>query len=153
MFFFNYFVSFYPDAWGNDPFWLIFLWNGLKPQTRWWCLMNHCFFLSLTFKWSLKTKQYPRCSKYGLFTYIWVLFLGVNVGRYTSPIWHLGMNKMNILRRSMHQSAVKPTPRGLFLELLVVDRCQQKQVPESYGSRVPRYSCFCFVTWYVRYAR
>ena len=30
-----------------------------------------------------------RCSMYGLFTYIWVV-LGVNVGKYTSPIEHLG---------------------------------------------------------------
>ena len=32
----------------------------------------------------------PTCSMYGLFTYIWVV-LGVNVGKYTSPIEHLGL--------------------------------------------------------------
>ena len=33
---------------------------------------------------------YPRCSMYGLFTYIWVV-LGINVGKYTSSIEHLGI--------------------------------------------------------------
>ena len=32
----------------------------------------------------------PRCSMYGLFTYIFSVVLGVNVGKYSSPIEHLG---------------------------------------------------------------
>ena len=40
---------------------------------------------------------YPRCSMYGLFTYIWVV-LGVGVGKYTSPIEHLGMDDLEFPR-------------------------------------------------------
>ena len=40
---------------------------------------------------------YPRCSMYGLFTYIWVV-LGVNVGKYTTHIEHLGMDDLEFPR-------------------------------------------------------
>ena len=36
------------------------------------------------------TLVYPRCSMYGIFTYIWVIF-GVNVGKYSSTMEHLGI--------------------------------------------------------------
>ena len=32
----------------------------------------------------------PRCSMYAIFTYIWAMF-GVNVGKYSSTMEHLGM--------------------------------------------------------------
>ena len=32
---------------------------------------------------------YPRCSMYGIFTYIWAIF-GVNVGKYSSTMEHMG---------------------------------------------------------------
>ena len=38
----------------------------------------------------LQYGDYPRCSMYGIFTYIWVIFR-VNVGKYSSTMEHLGM--------------------------------------------------------------
>ena len=35
----------------------------------------------------------PRCSMYGIFAYIWVIF-GVNVGKYSSTMEHMGCEKM-----------------------------------------------------------
>ena len=36
-----------------------------------------------------QTRFIPRCSMYGIFTYIWVIF-GVNVGKYSSTMEHMG---------------------------------------------------------------
>ena len=32
----------------------------------------------------------PRCSMYGIFTYIWVKFYGWHAGKYSSPMEHMG---------------------------------------------------------------
>ena len=37
----KYFWNFHPETWGNDPCWLSYFWNGLKPPTRNGLLTNH----------------------------------------------------------------------------------------------------------------
>ena len=42
------------------------------------------------YKWSDMGSPYPIGSMYGIFTYIWLIFM-VNVGKYTSPMDPMGI--------------------------------------------------------------
>ena len=58
------------------------------------CYLQHIFTLYVfLFSADSRSGKYvrsiPRCSMYGIFTYIWVIF-GVNVGTYSSTMEHLG---------------------------------------------------------------
>ena len=51
----------------------------------------------------------PRCSMYGIFTYIWVMFW-VNVGKYSSTMEHMGLITPSL--DGLWYSPWKPTPWG-----------------------------------------
>ena len=48
------------------------------------------FFAHGTTKIKQQTHFLPRCSMYGIFTYIWVKFYGWHAGKYSSPMEHMG---------------------------------------------------------------
>ena len=71
-------------------FYIFYLW--------WWWFwsLNLFFFLMELMESNTRWNNIqPRCSMYGIFTYIWLKFM-VNVGRYSSPMEHMG----NIVKKS-----------------------------------------------------
>ena len=83
-------------------------WPTLAPYCT--CTLAACFHNATRFFWrflalhsgdfcdSKDLQIYPRWSTYGIFTYMWLIFM-VNVGTYTSPMDQLGKYTVNFIHK------------------------------------------------------
>ena len=87
--------------------------KSIAPPTDWWFVEK----LNLTFSGSkiicfevpiAPTKLAPIGSMYGIFTYIWLIFM-VNVGKYMDPMGH-SLWKRNIIFSLENQSCARVDP-------------------------------------------